>query len=830
MNNKKTILNDLNRSKKNLLKQKEDDSKVCKSKDKELEQLRVTYDALLEKSNQDAEALQKAQDDFEAISAGASRAADGDASKTLSEQLHQARMEFASLETEEKKSAMAIKHLKENLANKKKEQSQKTGSESADKIKYDQAEKEIKELQRQLQSLSFDEGSHKEKARQRKEAADYVGKLQREVENQEQHSGIGFRVNREYHEPFRGFNHDNILGMICELFTIKDKDAALALEVAVGGKLRHIVVKDQETAQALLNKGQLRRSFTFLPLNRIDGRRVDNHKLILAQQLVGKNNVKSAISLVDFEPHLKTAMEYAFGDIFICTDMETADKVAFDPRIRVRCVTLSGDDANPVGTLSGGSRQGGNELLLKMIQLEEDKEELKAKQEELTSLENELRSSHQMYKQYSELKTNFDRKTDQLMYLKESLENNNSYILMKEIEEIEEDLKVHEDQAVEIPSKKKQLNKVIKELEHKMQNSESIRAKELKEADEARKKAQTKSELSKKEVDKRQLAVETLRQEILNIVNGLEALDKEIEEMQQSCISADKDYEEAKTEVAAIQADVTEVRNRVNEKKKQLKSKNDDIHKLVQQKEKLSKDIETKKLEIRKLEHEIESIEKESTDASKTLKHLLRSNPWIEEEKGDFGNEKAGYPLKKTNFNPGHIKGEVMNLQNKKNALAKTVNMRANVALVDKEKEFHEVSKKRQIVEEDKVKLLEYMKEVDLKRKDELKKAFKTINDHLGSIFRSLLPGSDAKLEAPVGKTIHDGLEIRVAFGGVWKESLTELSGGQRSLVALSLVLALLRYNPAPIYILDEVDAALDQNHTTNIGQMIKANFPDSQV
>jgi hypothetical protein len=49
------------------------------------------------------------------------------------------------------------------------------------------------------------------------------------------------------------------------------------------------------------------------------------------------------------------------------------------------------------------------------------------------------------------------------------------------------------------------------------------------------------------------------------------------------------------------------------------------------------------------------------------------------------------------------------------------------------------------------------------------------------------------------------GLEVRVAFGGVWKESLTELSGGQRSLLALSLILAMLLFKPAPIYILDEV-------------------------
>ncbi len=61
------------------------------------------------------------------------------------------------------------------------------------------------------------------------------------------------------------------------------------------------------------------------------------------------------------------------------------------------------------------------------------------------------------------------------------------------------------------------------------------------------------------------------------------------------------------------------------------------------------------------------------------------------------------------------------------------------------------------------------------------------------------------------------------------KESLTELSGGQRSLLALSLILSLLLYKPAPMYILDEVDAALDLSHTQNIGNMLKTHFSQSQ-
>lgn len=74
-----------------------------------------------------------------------------------------------------------------------------------------------------------------------------------------------------------------------------------------------------------------------------------------------------------------------------------------------------------------------------------------------------------------------------------------------------------------------------------------------------------------------------------------------------------------------------------------------------------------------------------------------------------------------------------------------------------------------------------------------------------------------------------DGLEVKVRLGSVWKQSLTELSGGQRSLIALSLIMALLQFKPAPMYILDEIDAALDLSHTQHIGQLFRTRFKGSQ-
>ena len=88
-----------------------------------------------------------------------------------------------------------------------------------------------------------------------------------------------------------------------------------------------------------------------------------------------------------------------------------------------------------------------------------------------------------------------------------------------------------------------------------------------------------------------------------------------------------------------------------------------------------------------------------------------------------------------------------------------------------------------------------------------------------------LLPGATSKLES-----VDDlkGLELRIAFNGDWKNNLGELSGGRRSLLAFSFILPLLKYNPAPIYILDEIDAALDISHTENIGLMLSIHFAQS--
>lgn len=132
------------------------------------------------------------------------------------------------------------------------------------------------------------------------------------------------------------------------------------------------------------------------------------------------------------------------------------------------------------------------------------------------------------------------------------------------------------------------------------------------------------------------------------------------------------------------------------------------------------------------------------------------------------------------------------------------------------------VKKDRKTIEQTITKLNDYKLET-------LEKTFTKVNTDFGLIFADLLPGSFARLEPLPDQPITEGLEIRVQLGGVWKQGLAELSGGQRSVIALSLILSLLQYRPAPMYILDEVDAALDLSHTENIGRLFQTRFKGSQ-
>ena len=127
----------------------------------------------------------------------------------------------------------------------------------------------------------------------------------------------------------------------------------------------------------------------------------------------------------------------------------------------------------------------------------------------------------------------------------------------------------------------------------------------------------------------------------------------------------------------------------------------------------------------------------------------------------------------------------------------------------------------------------DFIGELDKEKNKDIEKTVNEVSRNFHDIFGVLLPGATSRLEKVYSTSKPDeitGVKLRVSFGGdLEKESLDQLSGGQRSLLSLGLILALLKYQPAPFYILDEIDSALDLAHTQNIGIMIRKYFSNSQ-
>jgi len=241
----------------------------------------------------------------------------------------------------------------------------------------------------------------------------------------------------------------------------------------------------------------------------------------------------------------------------------------------------------------------------------------------------------------------------------------------------------------------------------------------------------------------------------------------------------------------------------------------------------LSKQCEEKKLHIQELKHKIAKATDDAKSAAREVERMLAKYEWISVDRKFFGQPGSAFDFKATD--PREAAKRIKTLEENKEKLEGNVNMRAMTMLDKAEAQYNDLMRKKATVETDKSKIKKVIEQLDAKKRMEIRAAWDKVNKDFGSIFSTLLPGTEAKLQPPPGMDVLDGLEVKVAFGNVWKESLSELSGGQRSLVALSLILSLLLFKPAPLYILDEVDAALDLSHTQNIGHMLKTHFKHSQ-
>uniref|UniRef100_A0A670ZH02 Structural maintenance of chromosomes protein n=1 Tax=Pseudonaja textilis TaxID=8673 RepID=A0A670ZH02_PSETE len=817
---KKQNLQSEENKRKELVKAMEEDSKALALKEKEVKKLRDALSVLQEENSKDTEALAAAQQHFNAASAGLSSSEDGE-DATLAGQMMTCKNDISKAETEAKQAQMKLKHAQQELKTKQSEVKKMDGGYKKDQESFEAAQKQKEKLEQEMKKLNYEEERLSEK---QKELSRVVNRLR---ESYETFLARFPNLRFEYRNPETSWNPDRVKGLVASLITVKDVSTATALEVVAGGRLYNVVVDTEVTGKKLLEKGELKRRYTIIPLNKISSRCIGKETIKVAKNLVGDDNVNLALSLVGYDSEIQKAMEYVFGQALVCDNMDNAKRVTFDKRIMTKTVTLGGDTFDPQGTLSGGARSQAASVLSKLQEMKEAQDELKAKEAELQTTGKELASLQVTLEKYHQLKQQWEMKSEEADLLQTKLQQSTYHKHQEELDTLKKTIEESEETLKKTKEVQKKAEEKLKVLENKMKNAEAEREKELKNAQQKLNGAKKKADASTKKMKEKEQEVEALVLELQELKQEAASYDQQIEAVNEAIKSFQEQIETISAEVAKNKESVRKAQEELAKQKAMVLAQDKAIKSKCAEAVKYKEQNNESQLKIKELEHNISKHKREALDVSAKVAKMLTNYEWISSERHLFGQPNTAYDFK-TN-NPKEAGQRLQKLQEKKEKLGRNVNMRAMNMLSEAEERYNDLMKKKRIVENDKSKILATIVELDQKKNEALNIAWKKVNEDFGSIFSTLLPGANAMLSPPEGQTVLDGLEFKVALGNTWKENLTELSGGQRSLVALSLILAMLLFKPAPIYILDEVDAALDLSHTQNIGQMLRTHFRHSQ-
>ncbi|XP_076945334.1 structural maintenance of chromosomes protein 2-1-like [Bidens hawaiensis] len=768
-----------------------------------------------------AKSLENLEKEQQGVVAGKSS---GNEEKCLEDQLGDAKVAVGRVESKVEQLKTKIKHSEKELKENKTKLSLKHNEavEAEKQLKIRQ--KDLENVEMGLKSLSYEEGQMESLEKDRTAELEAVHKIKEEIRNISSRLG---NIEFSYRDPVNNFDRSKVKGVVAKLIKVKDSSTMTALEVCAGGKLYNVVLDTENTGKQLLQNGDLRRRMTFIPLNKILSHPVPPNIQRDAANLVGKGNAEVALSLVNYDNELQSAMEYVFGSTFVCKTIEAAREVAFNQKVRTTSVTLGGDIYQPSGLLTGGSRKGGGYLLRQLHALAEAESDLTLHQKRLSDIEAKISKILPLYRKYNDLKKQLALKSNELSLFQSRVEQNEHHKLSETVKQIEQELAEAKSAVSEKEALYKECVTEVTTLEKSIYDHANNRERILKDLEKRIKTVKTQMQSASKDLkghknerEKLIMEVEAVKQEQASLENQLVSFQKQI-----SVLTSEVD--ELETKVTLLKDEHNQAQSELNAARTKVNECDSQISCILKDQQKLKNEIGEKTLERKKLENEVKRMETERKDCSLKVDKLIEKNSWITAEKQLFGRSGSDYDF--ASRDPHKARDEFEKLHAEQAGLEKRVNKKVMAMFEKAEDEYNNLLARKKIIENDKSKIKMVIEELDEKKKETLKVTWVKVNSDFGSIFSTLLPGTMAKLEPPEGGTFLDGLEVRVAFGSVWKQSLSELSGGQRSLLALSLILALLLFKPAPLYILDEVDAALDLSHTQNIGRMIKAHFPHSQ-
>ncbi|CCK72736.1 condensin subunit SMC2 KNAG_0L01160 [Huiozyma naganishii CBS 8797] len=687
---------------------------------------------------------------------------------------------------------------------------------------YKHSEMACASLEKELTTFGYDPEFLKQLRKEESDLKQQIYQMNNDIDHLKRKTA---NLDFHYEMPGGKFDPNSVKGIAAQLFSLDEQNfySATALQVCAGGRLFNVVVDNENTAAQLLERGRLRKRATIIPLNKIAARTLNDNIVNMAKS-VAPGRVELALNLIGYEEEVRRAMEFIFGSSLVCKDAEAAKMVTFNPKIRTRSITLDGDVYDPEGTLSGGSRNNTSSLLIDIQRYNNNCNLVKELETKLNDIAKKIAIQFEISNKTKNLQKELELAQHKLKLSERNLQSNTAAQLIRKNEELESEIAQCKEEIKDKTSQIKQLKKQIAKIEKDADEFSHDKGSKL---DELRREVESMSvQISEEEqrcetqydaYQNFQLEIEQLGGDIDSSKDTLEQAELTVKKLQTEVSEHDMNLRDLNQALQDKQVELEEERNRLMGIDDELK----EIEALIKSKTDIKNNAE---LDIQKINHELNKLRSTSNSFESELAQLLDEHEWLSDE------SQVAYIIEQhASINLAEYRERGAQLQERFDDMKRKVNPNIMSMIESVEKKESALKTMIRTIEKDKVKIQETITKLNEYKRETLIKTWEKVTEDFGNVFADLLPNSFAKLVPCEGKDITEGLEVKVKLGSIWKESLIELSGGQRSLIALSLIMALLQFRPAPMYILDEVDAALDLSHTQNIGHLIKTRFKGSQ-
>ncbi len=643
--------------------------------------------------------------------------------------------------------------------------------------------------------------------------------------NMEGYSGAVKKVIREGEKgALKGIH-----GTISQLISVKG-EYAVAIETALGNAIQNIVTDTENDAKAAINflKKANHGRATFQPISAIKGKTLDEKGL---DDCYGY--VDMAVNLITYDGLYHEIISSLLGKTVVAEDLTSAIAIAKKYNHRFKIVTLDGQVINPGGSMTGGSQDRSAGILSRGTEIEE----MKKNQQ---SLDSEIKELADKYEKVSDELDALERETEcmkqSLVAAQEerirlegqlNLVSQQYYSVKLDLEELESEKADADTRLAQINADYESAEGSIKDFTAKIEGGEeSLKALGEKNEEILHESEALASDISKltleihgadRDLQARNQALNLLKARLLSHEDKDRELDKEIETIKER----NKEIEKQILELSQLSQSLDEKRRQSNEQIVNLQKKrsSEEEKSSALRVSERNKTSEREKVsgELARLEERKETMQKDCFDTENKLFDEYQ----LTRREAELSVEKPEEP-RQAQKSLNEIKGKIRALGS------------VNVGAIDEYKEVKEryefMSEQVGDVEKSKKELIRLITELTDRMSYQFREQFNKINLNFNETFRELFGGGKAELiiEDPAD-ILESNIDIKLQPPGKNVKRLDSLSGGEKGLSAIALLFAIMKVNPAPFCIFDEVEAALDDVNVTRYAQYVRKMTDNTQ-